>query len=300
VHTWLISLERWFEIAHIGPVGADAERIEVAAAALRGPAQTWWESTRTADADRVAAGGQTALGTWTDVASALRKHFLPQAPELWAIQQLETLTSSGMKDVALYTNQFVALDMLVSAQATGELMRVVSYQRGLPEFYRVRAAEKQHATLAATMEATLALWNAKTAAQAQNSRPAARVSNAENAEEDDGAAQPAAVAPAADRVGRLEQRMDALLTAIQSSRGGFCGGGRGGGNGGTRGRGRDRQQQQRDQPGARLPRARTPDVSEAQARERVAARVCIKCARPNHYARECPNETRKEDGIPTN
>jgi hypothetical protein len=219
---------------------------------------------------------------------------LPQAPELWAIQQLETLTSSGLKDVALYTNQFVALDMLVSAQATGELMRVVSYQRGLPEFYRVKAAEKQHVTLAAAMEATLALWNAKSAAHAQNTRPAARLNNTQD--EEGQAEEPAPSAGSSSgssRVDRLEQRMDALLSAMQS-RGGDAGGSSRGGRA-RGGRGRDQQRE-----GARPPRARTPEVSEAQAKERLAARVCIKCAKLGHFARECPNPVRKEDGVSTN
>ena len=291
VHTWLITLERWFESAHIDAVGADAERIEVAAGALRDAAATWYAAMRADDASLVASGVASKLARWADFTAAARKHFLPQATELWALQELETLAGSNARDVARYTNQFVELNMLVPPQSSGEqLSRVLTYRRGLPEAYRVKAAEKQHATLAAAMESTLALWNAKTAAQAQSSRTAARVSNTEDAEESD------EVAQSSDRVSRLEHRMDAFLTAMQSFRGGFNRGGRGGGNGGaSRGRGR---QQQRE--GARPPRARTPEVSEAQAKERLAARVCIKCARPNHFARECTNETRKEDGLPTN
>jgi hypothetical protein len=284
VHQWLTALERWFESAH---VAANADRIEVAAAAMRGTAQTWCARVMAADAAAVAAGTAPELDTWAKFAAAARKDFLPQAPERWALQQLETLIASGVKDVATYTNKFAELDMLTSAD---QLSRVMAYQRGLPESYRVKCAERQHTTLAAAMETTLALWNARAAAQTQSFRPAARVSNAEDTEESD------EVAQSSDRVSRLEHRMDAFLTAMQSFRGGFNRGGRGGGNGGpSRGRGR---QQQRE--GARPPRARTPEVSEAQAKERLAARVCIKCARPNHFARECMNETRKEDGLPTN
>lgn len=292
VHTWFITLERWFESAHIDAVGADAERLEVAAGALRDAAATWWAAMRADDATLVASGVASKLSMWTDFTAAARKHFLPQATELWALQELETLAGSNAKDVARYTNQFVELNMLVPPQSSGEqLSRVLTYRRGLPEAYRVKAAEKQHATLAAAMESTLALWNAKTAAQTQSSRPPAKVSNAQDAEESEGSA------PAEDRVSRLEQRMDAFLSAMQSSRGGFNRGGRGGGYGGPQGRGRDRQPQRE---GARPPRARTPGVSEAQAKERLAARVCIKCARPDHFARECTNEARKEDGLPTN
>lgn len=298
VHTWLITLERWFESAHIDAAGADAERLEVAAGALRDAAATWFAAMRADDVTLVASGAASKLSTWADFTAAVRKHFLPQATELWALQELETLAGSNARDVARYTNQFVELNMLVPPQSSGEqLSRVLTYRRGLPEAYRVKAAEKQHATLSAAMESTLALWNAKTAAHAQSSRPPAKVSNTQAAEESDGAWQSAASAPAEDRVSRLEQRMDAFLSAMQSSGGGFNRGGRGGGYGGPQGRGRDRQPQRE---GARPPRARTPGVSEAQAKERLAARVCIKCARPDHFARECTNEARKEDGLPTN
>jgi len=289
VHQWLTALERWFESAHIA-VNADAERIEVAAAAMRGTAQTWCARAMAADAAAVAAGTAPELDTWAKFAAAARKDFLPQAPERWALQQLETLTVSGAKDVAVYTSKFAELDMLTSVD---QLSRVMSYQRGLPESYRVKCAERQHVTLAAAMEATLALWNARGAAQAQSVRPSSRLNELESGDEE--------MKEGASRLdnGALQKMVqDAVLAAMQSSRAGFNRGGRGGGSEGARGHGRDRQQQRE---GARPPRARTPEVSDAQAKERLAARVCIKCARPGHFARECTNETRKEDGLaPTN
>ena len=45
-----------------------------------------------------------------------------------------------------------------------EEARVTAYERGLPEAFRVKCAEKQHTTLQAATESTLALWNAKLAA----------------------------------------------------------------------------------------------------------------------------------------
>ena len=316
VHTWLISLERWFESAHIVTDAggeADAERIEVAATALRGSAQTWWEATRAADATQVAAGQPTALGTWSAFTSAVRRHFLPQAPELWAVQQLEKLTCSNMKDVAQYTNQFVALDMLVSPQSMGELIRVVTYQRGLPELYRVRSAEKQHGTLAVAMDSTLALWNAKSAAApaTASSKPyssSARLNavsddNDHDGDSDDATAQHtqqayAAAAAVVPPAGLQKMMQDALLSMMQSGRGGKApkrGGNSGAGGGrGRGGRGRNRQ---RGGSGGRSPRARTPGVTEEQAQERLAAGVCINCCQPNHYARDCTNPVRTQDGL---
>ena len=40
---------------------------------------------------------------------------------------------------------------------------------------------------------------------------------------------------------------------------------------------------------ARSARSKTPGVSEELARQRLQARVCIKCAEPGHYARDCTN-----------
>jgi hypothetical protein len=306
VHTWLVSLERWFDSAHV-TADSDAERIEVAATALRGPAQTWWESVRKTDAALVAAGQPTALGTWSAFTAEVRKHFLPQSPELWALQQLEKLTSSGIKDVARYTNEFVALDMLISPQSMGELVRVVSYQRGLPELYRVRAAEKQHATLALAIESTTALWNAKNSAAAAGMGGSTRTASSARINTVDGddeepcelttaAAAAAGAATAGSTDSRTIERIFAMLTARDSDSNSHTRGSRG-----TRGSGADRNRQKQRGGGAsgrRRSRSRTPDVTEAQARERLVARVCIKCAPPGHYARDCENTVRKEDGLP--
>ena len=293
VHTWLIALERWFENAHIDAVGADVERIEVASSALRDTAQTWWAAALAADAAATAAGNPSSFQTWANFTAAARKHFLPQSPELWAFQQLETLTSSGMRDVAMYTSKFVELDMLLSDQATGSIARVVCYQRGLPESYRVRCAEKQHSTLAAAMETTLALWNAKSAALHQSARPAklnnTQIDESGDDESTSDSSQPQPQASTASSsssssksaVAKLEQKLDAFISAMQMQ------GSRDHrrDNGGSRGRGRDRQQE-----GApRSARSRTPGVSEELAKQRLQARVCIKCAEPGHYARDCTN-----------
>jgi hypothetical protein len=287
VHQWLIALERWFETAHIAPT-ADAERIEVAAAALRGPAQTWWAAALAADAAAVALGTNPALSTWAAFTATARKHFLPQAPERWAMQQLEALIAAGIKDVTVYTNRFVELDMLTAAD---QLSRVMAYQRGLPEFYRGKCAERQHTTLAAAMESTLALWNARAAAQ--GSRPAARVSNAEDEEEHEQADAPASSSGSAVdlRFKKLEDGIAALTAMFLHDgsgrgRGGRSRGGRGGGRGGQSGR--EGQRGRSPSPGAGG-RARTPGVSDEVATQRLADHLCIKCAEPGHFARDCTN-----------
>lgn len=291
VHTWLIALERWFEVAHIEAIGADAERIEVASAALRGSAQAWWEATRSADAAQVAAGGQSAVGTWTGFTAAVRQHFLPQAPQRWALQQLELLKSGNNVDVARYTDKFVELDQLVVPPQL-ELARVMAYEQGLPESYRVKSAEKQHATLHAAMESTLALWNAKKVAQGQVPRPQAKLNSTQDAEMSEGedeAPQRPLMASADPFQQAMLQQMAALTAAFTSgfNRGG---GGRSGGRGGS---GRSRQPREGNKEGSdSRSRSRTPGVSEEIAQERIKAGLCIRCgekAGAGHWARTCTN-----------
>lgn len=287
VNTWLDAMESWFALAHVD-VDADAERIEIAVASLRDSAQQWWAATRAADAAAVTAGGTTALGTWTSVVVLLRKQYLPQDPARWAMQQLEVLKQGPNTDVQAYTNRFLQLDLMLVGQQ-GELTRVFAYEQGLPESYRVKSAERQHQTLSAAIASSLAAWNAKSVARAQahgGSRHsgAAKLHHTHTEESDDEAEPMRFVAPAgagssSSAVAKLEQKLDAFISAMQMQSGG-AGKGRGG-------HGRVRERQQEGAP--RAARSKTPGVSEELARQRLQARVCIKCAEPGHYARDCTN-----------
>jgi hypothetical protein len=294
VNTWLDAMESWFALAHVD-IDADAERIEIAVASLRGSAQQWWAATRAADAATVAAGGLTSIDTWADVVASLRKHYLPQNPARWAIQQLVALTSGHNADVQVYTNRFLQLDLMIVGQRN-ELERLMMYEQGLPESYRVKSAERQHTTLAAAIASSLALWNAKSVARAQSLGSArhggaAKLSNTQisgsDDEDDKGeSSQKQTVSSEASSssrsaVSKLEQKLDAFISAMQMHGGGHSR--RGGGA--SRGRGRERHQEGVPRPA----RAKTPDVSDDLAKQRLQAGVCIKCAEPGHYARECTN-----------
>ena len=295
VNTWHDAIENWFALAHVD-ADADAERIEIAVASLRDSAQQWWAATRAADAATVAAGGTTAIDKWANVVSLLRKHYLPQDPVRWAMQQLETLKHGNNADVQAYTNRFLQLDLLIIGQQN-ELSRVFAYEQGLPESYRVKSAEKQHQTLSAAVASSLALWNAKSVARAQ-SHGSSRHSNVaklnqtqigdESDEEDTGESTrgrtPANAAASSNAVAKLEQKLDAFISAMQMQ--GSVHKHRGEAN--RRGRGRERQQEGAPRPA----RARTPGVSNELAAKRLQARVCIKCAEPGHYARDCTNEVK--------
>jgi hypothetical protein len=169
-----------------------------------------------------------------------------------------------------------------------ELERLMTYEQGLPESYRVKSAEKQHSTLAAAIASTLALWNAKSVARGQtqgSSRHgnAARLNNTridhnDNSEDDTMEAPHPTTSSASsssasgDAVAKLEQRLDAFISAMQ-------------GKEGQRGRGRQRQREGAPRPN----RSKTPGVSDELAKQRLKAGVCIKCGEQGHFSRDCTN-----------
>jgi hypothetical protein len=124
-------------------------------------AQLWWTSQCQGAAAAAAAAAQ-APATWAAFRDAITKQYQPQAPERWAMQQLRELAGKDNRDVAAYTARVLELYQLLPNES--ELSRVMRYEEGLPGEYRVKCAEKQHATLQAATEAMLALWNAKLAA----------------------------------------------------------------------------------------------------------------------------------------
>lgn len=297
VNTWLDAMESWFALAHVD-ADADSERIEIIAASLRGSAQQWWAATRAADAATVAAGGTTAIDKWSNIVTSLRKHYLPQDPARWAIQQLAALTSGSNAEVQVYTNRFLQLDLMITGPRN-ELERLMTYEQGLPESYRVKSAERQHATLAAAIASSLALWNAKNIARGQSHSSSrhgvdAKLNNTQvdhshsGDEEDTTEASQVQIPTSASSsstnhaVAKLEQKLDAFITAMQAQKK----------NEGNRGRGRERHQEgrERHQEGAsRFKRSKTPGVGDELAKQRLQAGVCIKCAESGHYARDCTN-----------
>jgi hypothetical protein len=302
VNTWLDALESWFALAHID-VDSDAERIEVAVASLRGAAQQWWAATRANDAAGVAAGGATSIDKWTGTVALLKKHYLPQDPARWAIQQLVALTNGRNADVQAYTNRFLQLDLMITGQRN-ELERLMSYEQGLPESYRVKSAEKQHTTLAAAVASSLALWNAKSVARAQsishhgpsgatrlnytqskNSDNEGDAAESEHRQHSTSAA--SSSTPSSSALERKLEAMQAQLSAMQMQSNRNYEHGEGSSR---RGRGGRRDHNQREGASNRPARSKTPGVSEELAKQRLQARVCIKCAEAGHYARDCTNE----------
>lgn len=277
---WLIALERWFGSARV-ETSDDGSRIAIAAASMRDSAQAWWAAETTS-------GRANAITTWTLFAKAVRSHFLPMDTERWAMQQRERLTSATCKDVAAYTAKYSELDMLLPGET--ELSRVMAYERGLPEHYRVKCAERRFATLTEATTAMLAAWSAR-----ENARgAAASLSNTELEEpsRDTTASTSVSVSTSSsstvtDPIGDLRAQV-AQLTAMMSERFQVSGRGRGGAGGG-RGGGSGRSRQREGAPRAR---SRTPGLSDELARARIVAGECIKCGQKGHYKFECTNEVK--------
>jgi hypothetical protein len=267
---WLIALERWFGSARV-EASDDDSRITIAAASMREAAQAWWAAETTS-------GRADTIITWALFARAVKGKFLPMDTERWAMQQRERLTSAPTKDVAAYTAKFAELDMLLPDET--ELSRVVAYERGLPEHYRVKCAERRFATLAEATTAMLAAWNARESARGAH----AVLSNTEVADPPQGGASTMAAASApsgaADPISDLRAQV-AQLTAMITER--FAGrGGRGGPTGG-------RSRQRENTPRAR---SRTPGLSDELAKARIKAGQCIKCGQEGHFKADCVNEAK--------
>ena len=267
---WLIALERWFGSARVD-VSDDEARIAIAAASMRDSAQAWWAAETTS-------GRATSITTWLQFAKAIKSQFLPMDTERWAMQQRERLAGASVKDVAAYTAKYAELDMLLPGET--ELSRVMAYERGLPEHYRVKCAERRFTSLADASTATLAAWNAR-----ENARGAhAALSNTEATEQPREAAASSsagAASPTGDLVSDLRAQV-AQLTAMMTERFQPAGRGRGGRAGG-------RPRQREGEPRAR---SRTPGLSDDLVRARLRAGQCIKCGQEGHYKADCTNEAK--------
>jgi len=263
---WLIALERWFGSARVDASDDDA-RIAIAAASMRDSAQAWWAAEATS-------GRAASITTWQQFAQAIKRHFLPMDTERWAMQQRERISSAGLKDVAAYTAKYAELDMLLPGET--ELSRVMAYERGLPEHYRVKCAERRFATLAEASTAMLAAWNARENARGGHTS----LANTEVEEKPREAAAPSP-ASAADPVSDLRAQV-AQLTAMMAGRFQASERGRGGRTGG--------RSQRRE--GESRARSRTPGLSDDVVRARLRANQCIKCGQSGHYKTECTNEVK--------
>jgi hypothetical protein len=299
VHSWVASMERYFASAHMVGAATDAERVVVAAAALRDLAQMWWTAL-------CAPGGAGAPTTWAAFRDAITKQYQPQSPERWAMQQLHELCAKDNRDVAVYTARVLELYQLLPAES--ELGRVMTYERGLPETFRVKCAEKQHTTLQAATEAMLALWNAKLAAGTVSaSRGAAQLHHTQSegevgeSQQDAGGAGRRAAAAAAATIPAAQGQMDvaqlfAMLTQWDARRAPPKSGSAGDRDGRGRGRTSGKEGERRRSRSGSKPRNPLPDaVFEA----RMEQGLCFNCGGKDHQGRRC-TEKRNEDMPPTN
>ena len=281
MHRWLLALDQWFDSAHISATD-EKTRLEVAVAAFRDDAQTWWAAKRSD-------GAAATLRTWSEFAQAVRKSFMPIDVERWATRERDALVSAGArnKNVLEYTANFNMLDMLLRGER--EMTRVMAYERDLPMEYSVKCAERRFATLTEATTAMTALWHAKEGARRTT---AASLSNTETEELPRGPALSSCAAstasappPALDRVDTLCAQV-AQLTAMMAER--FEVPGRERGRGGRQGA----RSSQRQAEGVPRARSRTPGLSDEFVRSRIRAGQCIRCGQEGHYKADCTNEAK--------
>jgi hypothetical protein len=195
------------------------------------------------------------------------------------MQQRDRLTSASMKDVAAYTAKYAEIDMLLPTET--ELSRVMAYERGLPEHYRVKCAERRFAKLSDASTAMLAAWNARENARGSH----AALGNTEAVEQpwDEASSSSSTIASSSspDPVSDLRAQV-AQLTAMMTERFQSSGRGRGGHSSG-----RSRQRE-----GVPRARSRTPGLSDDLVKARMKAGQCIKCGQAGHYKADCTNEVK--------
>jgi hypothetical protein len=292
VHRWVIALERWFTVAYIA-ANDDEERLIVAPSVLRDSAQIWWTA-------QLTSGQAVALNTWILFSTAIRSHFLPMDVERWALTELDVLVSKSVKsgDVADYTSKFIELDLLLPKDSA--LSRIMAYERGLPEEYRYKCAEKRHSTLVSATEAMLAIWNAKTSARLHSRgvvtpAPLGQMMDIDREAKDEANRSstftpgPASMDPRAiaEQVfAMISERFPPRGTSNYRGRGGY---GRGRGGMSSNGRQRERGTGEGQRSGSR---PHTPGISDDVARARIKAGQCIRCGEDGHFRSECPNSVK--------
>jgi hypothetical protein len=150
VHRWCIAMERWFETAKIEQ---DGEKLIIAASVLRDAAQTWWELEKKSNRG-------VNYTTWKIFNEAIKKQYLPMDVERWARNELEVLIGNGNNNhnVAEYTTRFNELIQLLPGR--NELDRIIEYERGLPQSYRMDSVKKRYTSLELAMSGAVAAFNA--------------------------------------------------------------------------------------------------------------------------------------------
>lgn len=260
---WLQEVALYHEDAGLV---TDAEKLQVTARYLQGPAQIFWEANR-----QLTAADPLKITTWAQLSAALRKRFEPTDVAQWARYQLDALVGKGMLNLAAYNDQFQ--DLMAVIPAMDERDRVHNYLKGLPAYLRgaLMAKSNEWLTLQQNLEAAVRLEASRSLGTGSSTstpfaggfrggnnrqRPAG-ISMMEE-EQESAALQQQSTA-------ELLQAMQAQLNAMQSS-----------------GRGRDSKS-------AWPAPARIPGLSFDLINARKARGLCIKCGKSGHMKWECTN-----------
>ena len=302
VHRWIIAMDRWFETAKIEE---DKEKITTAASALREAAQAWW-------AVETQAGRTTAPNTWKLFAEAIKKQFLPMDVDRWARMELKALVTQGNnQNILEYTSKFNELEQLIGNR--NELDKILEYEEGLPDDYKLRSVEKRHSTLTSAIESTIALYKARLSTKAPVKIASINQMGAEgveigNSDTSVASSEGPSSSVSSPSPGGLNQPYDSIITqpqyitslqeqvaqltriiTQQSNRGGYYQQNRGGyrnWRGRPRGGIRYNRNARSRSPGLPLTSMGiTAELIEA----RRSANQCLKCGEDNHYVGSCRN-----------
>jgi hypothetical protein len=296
VHKWLMTFDRWCDSARIAVVDEDGIRITTAVAALRNGAVAWWQNETTA--------GRNINITWKLFTERIMKQFLPMEYPRWALGEISKLTKQRVKEeeVQEYTTKFRELVLLLPIEP--ELTRMVRYEEGLPEFYKIKCREKNHTTLEEETNATLVLWNARQESTNHPHSGKSTINNVEEKEEKKTEDQ--------KKIEELEEKVNRMEAAAATS--GYNNNYSSDNNNTNRSPWRPRNQNGSTPSRGRSPnrsfnnnndrsrsRSRARDwkggkrfvkieVSNEVRNDRMARGVCIKCNEANHFARDCTNQ----------
>ena len=297
VYRWCVAMERWFETAK---VDKDEEKLSIAASSLKESAQTWWELEKNSTRG-------PSYTTWKIFSDVIKKQYLPMEPDRWVREQLEILQVGNNSNIIEYTTRFNELIQLLPGR--NEIDKVMEYERGLPQQYRIESRKKNYKLLESAISAAVATYNAyrstgnqgklsssihqieeQVATTSSSSSSSSSVSSAEGQIKDNYTAY---VGPPPQQISSTQEQLDRLTAIVtqQMNRGGFnrsfYNRGRGGYSGRNRGGYSDRSP---SRSRSRSPSLRSLGISKELIEARRSAKQCFKCGQEGHLVGGCRNE----------
>jgi hypothetical protein len=302
VYRWCVAMDRWFETAKIE---SEVEKLSIAASGLKEAAQTWWELEKNSDR-------RGEYTTWKIFSEAIKKKYLPMEPDRWVREQLEILQAGNNVNIIDYTNRFNELIQLLPGR--NELDKVMEYERGLPQQYRIESRKKNYKQLETAISAAVATYNAyRSINSAGRSSPS--IHQMEEGERESASPtssssslssgmpegfirqfSPTIIAsgPPPQQVSSLEERVDKLTAMMtqQMNRGGF-GGNNPSWNGGEWNNNNNNNSRSRSRSRSRSPNRLEIPKETYEARKK--GKQCFRCGQEGHFIKGCRNKANQSN-----